>query len=149
MNRNHWTLARAHYDKKERSIDIAYFDSYNGSVHGHNSEAKERVGVINESLTEAIESAFGPEYLPDMTTIRDIKMQKQDDHSNCGVFVCIGMLRCIRGGTPSYKARNRVTAEDIANVRCIIEEETATTQNKERLALEQAEEEEDDMIVLN
>jgi hypothetical protein len=137
VNRNHWTLARAHYDKNERSIDIAYFDSYGGSVHSRTSEAHERVSVIHDSLADAIKATFDRQYWPDeMTTVRNIKIQKQDDDRNCGVFVCISMLRCIRGGTPNYKARNIVTEEDFVKVRCIIEEETDKTDRREKAILE-------------
>jgi Ulp1 family protease len=136
VNRNHWTLARAHYDKKERSMDIAYFDSYGGSVHSRNSEAHDTVSSIQKKLNDAIKAKFDPEYWPDeMTTIRNIETQQQDDDKNCGVFVCINMLRCIRGGIPNYEARNIVTEEDFVKVRCIIEEEKDKKDRREKAML--------------
>lgn len=113
----HHTIARAEYDNTERTLVVTYYDSlnYNGT---------EKCGFIHQAFVGALKGANenGYEWALGNNikyTMENGTMQKQEDKINCGVFVCILMLKAAGGDKPKIHERT-VDEGDIRKVRCII-----------------------------
>jgi hypothetical protein len=113
----HHTIARAEYDNTESTLVVTYYDSLN-------YDGTEKCGFIHKAFVGALEGANenGYEWAlgNNITyTMEAGTMQKQEDKINCGVFVCILMLKAAGGDKPKIHERT-VDEGDIRKVRCII-----------------------------
>jgi hypothetical protein len=113
----HHTIARAEYDNTERTLVVTYYDSLN-------YDGTEKCGFIHQAFVGALKGASenGYEWARGNNikyTMENGTMQKQEDKINCGVFVCILMLKAASGDKPKIHERT-VDEGDIRKVRCII-----------------------------
>jgi hypothetical protein len=113
----HHTIARAEYDNTESTLVVTYYDSLN-------YDGTEKCGFIHKAFVGALKGASENGY--EWALGNNIKytmeagtMQKQEDKINCGVFVCMLMLKAAGGDKPKIHERT-VDEGDIRKVRCII-----------------------------
>jgi hypothetical protein len=113
----HHTIARAEYDNTKHHLVVTYYDSLDYDGRG-------KCGFIRDAFVRALKGANENGY--EWALGNNIKytmeagtMQKQEDKINCGVFVCILMLKAAGGDKPKIHERT-VDEGDIRKVRCII-----------------------------
>jgi hypothetical protein len=115
---SHHTIARAEYDNTKRHLVVTYYDSLDYDGRG-------KCGFIRDAFARALVRASEEKYQwvrgsgKIKYTMENGTMQKQEDTINCGVFVCILMLKAAGGDKPKIHERT-VDEGDIRKVRCII-----------------------------
>jgi hypothetical protein len=113
----HHTIARAEYDNTESTLVVTYYDSLDYDGRGKCGFIRQAfVGALKGANENGYEWALGNNI---KYTMEAGTMQKQEDKINCGVFVCILMLKAAGGDKPKIHERT-VDEGDIRKVRCII-----------------------------